>query len=130
MMNLLKFHPHSTLCHFPQITPLRRPNFPLQFCLSNCSTSFHSLPPAKPGFRTLNVSKAEALLFDEEETEKIDTSVDDTSSESEYLATDGVVYKKTLRLVECAMFAAVTGLVYFLSNSLSIEVFLILLFSF
>ncbi|XP_010551326.1 PREDICTED: uncharacterized protein LOC104821976 [Tarenaya hassleriana] len=33
----------------------------------------------------------------------------------------GVVYQKTLRLVECAMFAAVTGLVYFLSNSLAIE---------
>lgn len=32
-----------------------------------------------------------------------------------------MVYKKTLRLVECAMFAAVTGLVYFLSNSLAIE---------
>ncbi|KFK44559.1 hypothetical protein AALP_AA1G272700 [Arabis alpina] len=34
---------------------------------------------------------------------------------------DEAVYQKTLRLVECAMFAAVTGLVYFLSNSLAIE---------
>uniref|UniRef100_A0A7N0TTF7 DUF2232 domain-containing protein n=1 Tax=Kalanchoe fedtschenkoi TaxID=63787 RepID=A0A7N0TTF7_KALFE len=32
-----------------------------------------------------------------------------------------VVYKETLRLVECAMLAAVSGLTYFLSNSLAIE---------
>ncbi|KAF3325998.1 putative membrane protein [Carex littledalei] len=30
-------------------------------------------------------------------------------------------FQKTLRLVECAMFASVSGLAYFLSNSLSIE---------
>lgn len=48
------------------------------------------------------------------------------STEAEYLAMDGIVYQKTLRLVECAMFAAVGGLAYFLSNSLSIEVHLIL----
>ncbi|KAK9116257.1 hypothetical protein Sjap_015204 [Stephania japonica] len=34
---------------------------------------------------------------------------------------DGVVYRETLRLVECSMFAAVSGLLYFLSNSLAIE---------
>lgn len=33
-----------------------------------------------------------------------------------------VVFEKTLRLVECAMFASVAGLAYFLSNSLAIEV--------
>ncbi|OAY77518.1 hypothetical protein ACMD2_21614 [Ananas comosus] len=32
-----------------------------------------------------------------------------------------VVFEKTLRLVECAMFASVAGLAYFLSNSLAIE---------
>ncbi|KAI3885208.1 hypothetical protein MKW98_002600 [Papaver atlanticum] len=37
------------------------------------------------------------------------------------LAIDGVVYNKTLRLVESSMFAAVAGLAYFLSNSLAIE---------
>ncbi|KAF6169063.1 hypothetical protein GIB67_038560 [Kingdonia uniflora] len=37
------------------------------------------------------------------------------------LATDGDVYRNTLRLVECSMFAAVSGLAYFLSNSLAIE---------
>lgn len=39
----------------------------------------------------------------------------------DYLAIDGAVYQKTLRLVECSMFAAVSGLAYFLSTSLSIE---------
>ncbi|KZV57928.1 hypothetical protein F511_12534 [Dorcoceras hygrometricum] len=39
----------------------------------------------------------------------------------EYLAEDGEVYQKTLRLVECAMFAAVSGLAFLLSNSLAIE---------
>ncbi|XP_057765654.1 uncharacterized protein LOC130986298 isoform X1 [Salvia miltiorrhiza] len=39
----------------------------------------------------------------------------------EYLAEDGEVYQKTLRLVECAMFAAVSALAFLLSNSLAIE---------
>lgn len=42
--------------------------------------------------------------------------------ELEYLAPGGEVYKKTLRLVESAMFAGVSGLAYILSNSLSVEV--------
>lgn len=37
------------------------------------------------------------------------------------LAIEGAVYKRTLRLVECSMFAAVAGLAYFLSNSLAVE---------
>ncbi|KAK7309956.1 hypothetical protein RJT34_07114 [Clitoria ternatea] len=37
------------------------------------------------------------------------------------LSPNGAVYQKTLQLVECSMFAALTGLVYFLSNSLAIE---------
>ncbi|KAF7132244.1 hypothetical protein RHSIM_Rhsim09G0116200 [Rhododendron simsii] len=46
---------------------------------------------------------------------------DDTVEVEEDLAIDGAVYQKTLRLVECSMFAAVGGLAYFLSTSLSIE---------
>ncbi|XP_060214943.1 uncharacterized protein LOC132641872 isoform X1 [Lycium barbarum] len=46
---------------------------------------------------------------------------EEDSEEYEYLAADGVVYKDTLRLVESAMFAAVSGLAYLLSNSLAIE---------
>lgn len=44
---------------------------------------------------------------------------------SEDLGDESEVFKKTLRLVECAMFASVAGLAYFLSNSLAIEVSLI-----
>lgn len=45
-----------------------------------------------------------------------------TSSDFEDLSENGVVYKKTLAMVECSMFAALNGLVYFLSNSLALEV--------
>ncbi|PHU02175.1 hypothetical protein BC332_27426 [Capsicum chinense] len=54
-------------------------------------------------------------IWSDKEEEKED------SEGIEYLAADGVVYKKTLRLVEGAMFAAVSGLAYLLSNSLAIE---------
>ncbi|PIM98577.1 hypothetical protein CDL12_28939 [Handroanthus impetiginosus] len=46
---------------------------------------------------------------------------EETKEFEEYLAEDGEVYQKTLRLVECAMFAAVSGLAFLLSNSLAIE---------
>ncbi|KAG6529107.1 uncharacterized protein LOC122042180 [Zingiber officinale] len=39
----------------------------------------------------------------------------------EDLGDDSKVFKKTLQLVECAMFASVAGLAYFLSNSLAVE---------
>ncbi|KAG7017148.1 hypothetical protein SDJN02_22260 [Cucurbita argyrosperma subsp. argyrosperma] len=42
-------------------------------------------------------------------------------SDLEDLSENGVVYKKTLAMVECSMFAALNGLVYFLSNSLALE---------
>lgn len=44
---------------------------------------------------------------------------------SEDLGEESQVFKKTLRLVECAMFASVSGLAYFLSNSLAVEVTLV-----
>ncbi|KAK3222700.1 hypothetical protein Dsin_009725 [Dipteronia sinensis] len=110
MMNLLKIHHHPLFSHIPQITPPHQPNFPLKFS-SLSSSSTLSLP--KPSFKLSCLSKTQPLLFNNEEDKKI--------SQFEDLAPDGVVYLKTLRLVECSMFAAVTGLVYFLSNSLSIE---------
>lgn len=45
-----------------------------------------------------------------------------TLSDLDDLSENGVVYKKTLAMVECSMFAALNGLVYFLSNSLALEV--------
>ncbi|KAL6538865.1 hypothetical protein OROMI_025191 [Orobanche minor] len=47
----------------------------------------------------------------------------------EYLAEDGEIYQKTLRLVECAMFAAVSALAFLLSNSLAIERYFASLFA-
>ncbi|KAJ6836355.1 uncharacterized protein M6B38_328145 [Iris pallida] len=41
--------------------------------------------------------------------------------EEDDLGEEGDVFRKTLRLVECSMFASVAGLAYFLSNSLAIE---------
>ncbi|EPS74596.1 hypothetical protein M569_00157, partial [Genlisea aurea] len=52
------------------------------------------------------------------------SEVDDDEGFDEYLAEDGEVYRKTLRLVECSMFAAVSGLAFLLSNSLAIEKYL------
>lgn len=53
------------------------------------------------------------------------SSIAEQSSEEgdgyEYLAKDGEVFQKTLRLVETAMFASVSGLAYLLSNSLAVE---------
>ncbi|XP_021293187.1 uncharacterized protein LOC110423324 [Herrania umbratica] len=68
-------------------------------------------------FSSLSKIKPSVYCDDEEETEGPRKG----SVEFEDLAPNGDVFRKTLRLVECSMFAAVTGLVYFLSNSLSIE---------
>ncbi|KAI7756233.1 hypothetical protein M8C21_007212 [Ambrosia artemisiifolia] len=46
---------------------------------------------------------------------------DENTRSSEDLTMNGDVYQKTLRLVECAMFAALGGLTYILSSSLAIE---------
>ncbi|XP_075480453.1 uncharacterized protein LOC142521130 isoform X1 [Primulina tabacum] len=51
----------------------------------------------------------------------IDKNGEEVEEFDEYLAEDGKVYQKTLRLVECAMFAAISGLAFLLSNSLAIE---------
>ncbi|CAL8095879.1 unnamed protein product [Prunus armeniaca] len=78
-----------------------------------------SLPPillSNPTFKFLRASASQASSFSTNEEESTEIS-----PELEDLSPDGVVYKKTLALVECSMFAALTGLVYFLSNSLAIE---------
>ncbi|CAK9149292.1 unnamed protein product [Ilex paraguariensis] len=63
------------------------------------------------------VSRTEAPIWSNEGEEK----PADVLMGFEDLAPEGEVYQKTLRLVECSMFAAVSGLAYFLSNSLAIE---------
>ncbi|GAV80223.1 DUF2232 domain-containing protein [Cephalotus follicularis] len=115
-MNLLTLRVHNKplFFHIPQNTPplssLSAPNF----LNLQPKIPFKSTPFSIPTFKNiLNVSKIKASVFNNEEAKD--------TAEFEDLTTNGVVYQKTLRLVECSMFAAVTGLVYFLSNSLNIE---------
>ncbi|KAL0380697.1 UNVERIFIED_CONTAM: hypothetical protein Sangu_0134000 [Sesamum angustifolium] len=56
--------------------------------------------------KTSKVNNA-ATLFSIDKNEE-----EETEDFEEYLAEDGEVYQKTLRLVECAMFAAVSGLAF------------------
>ncbi|GMN38889.1 hypothetical protein TIFTF001_008120 [Ficus carica] len=70
---------------------------------------------SRPIFRPARASETETWIFRNEEGDG------ESSSELDDLSPDGAVYRKTLALVECSMFAALTGLVYFLSNSLAIE---------
>ncbi|KAA8532793.1 hypothetical protein F0562_032826 [Nyssa sinensis] len=138
-MNLFKFHHQpSSFCIsqilLPQL-PLSPPRFlslpispvphepkpSLTFNAVSFSTPPSILPISlskpQPKCKHFRVSETEAApVWSSEEEEIIGTS-----TEFEDLAPDGVVFQKTLRLVECSMFAAVSGLAYFLSNSLAIE---------
>ncbi|CAN6448700.1 unnamed protein product [Victoria cruziana] len=58
---------------------------------------------------------------EDESTVYSDENLEGGEVDNVEISVDGDVYQRTLRLVECAMFAAVTGLVYYLSNSLAIE---------
>lgn len=84
-----------------------------------------SFSPSKANFRFRHVRVSnieEAPSCSNEEKKK--------NSDDEDLTADGEVYKKTLRLVECSMFAALGGLAYILSSSLAIEVIVLLLICF
>ncbi|KAB1225494.1 hypothetical protein CJ030_MR1G018613 [Morella rubra] len=97
-----------------QTTPFHLSRTPPQFPTPPFSPLLHKSNP----FTTLKffgVSKAEALITGDGGYTKASTEIED-------LSPNGAVYRKTLALVECSMFAALTGLVYFLSNSLAIEV--------
>ncbi|KAG1364339.1 hypothetical protein COCNU_11G011660 [Cocos nucifera] len=84
------------------------------------SSSFSALsrsPISFPGFQPrFSISGAEKHTQKEEEEYSGGISV-----EYEDLGAEGEIFGKTLRLVECAMFASISGLAYFLSNSLAIE---------
>lgn len=75
-----------------------------------------NIPRCKPTFRSSSVSGFDATVGSNGGKNF------DFSPQLDDLSQDGVVYQKTLALVECSMFAALSGLVYFLSNSLAIEV--------
>ncbi|CAH2033908.1 unnamed protein product [Thlaspi arvense] len=123
-MNLLKtIHYQSTVTQFYRFATT-------QSFASSSSSSLLSLSLQRPRislvstsnrscFALSSVSSTRASISgNQEDGKKEDAERNSFVSVEEG---DKVVYQKTLRLVECAMFAAVTGLVYFLSNSLAIE---------
>ncbi|KAJ6910448.1 hypothetical protein NC652_021191 [Populus alba x Populus x berolinensis] len=127
IMNILQIH--NLKPQFPytfRTVPHHSLSGPLNFSprkstrLSSSSFLLLLVTPIRPTFKIFTVSRIEASFFDnnKEDEERNSATI---LTELEDLAPDGVVYQNTLRLVECSMFAAVTGLVYFLSNSLSIE---------
>lgn len=127
-MNLLKiklnnhrFNHHHQLCQNSQITPNLSPHFlfhPSQKQKSNFSVSYTPLIYSFTKYAKASAIHSKAPFFANEKLEEEEESKDF----EEYLAEDGEVYQKTLRLVECAMFSAVSGLAFLLSNSLAIEV--------
>lgn len=106
--------------------PYTRPSLPhllspfsqrINFSLKPNLFTFSPILLSKPNFKLFRASESRTLIYgnEDEEATGISTDLDD-------LSPNGVVYRKTLALVECSMLAALTGLVYFLSNSLAIEV--------
>ncbi|GLT63464.1 hypothetical protein SLA2020_360270 [Shorea laevis] len=124
-MNLLKIQHQPLFFHISR-TALPRPSLSPPI-LHRIEPKIHFKSASTPlckfqCFKVSSISKFEASVYNnEEEEEEEEEGPADASVEFEDLAPNGVVYQSTLRLVECAMFAAVTGLVYFLSNSLAIE---------
>ncbi|RDX80430.1 hypothetical protein CR513_39019 [Mucuna pruriens] len=107
------------------------PHSPFLSSISKATHSLHSLslpfpsnsplslkPPPSLSSNLLRVSRVGVPVCRTEHHEEENNGV---SLELHVLSPNGAVYQKTLQLVECSMFAALTGLVYFLSNSLAIE---------
>ncbi|CAA7036327.1 unnamed protein product [Microthlaspi erraticum] len=119
-MNLLKtIHYHSTITQFHRFATTHSfassPSSPLSISLQRPRISLVT---------TSNRSSFALSSFSSSSRASISSNQENGKKEEAYVSAeerDEVVYQKTLRLVECAMFAAVTGLVYFLSNSLAIE---------
>ncbi|KAL0698885.1 hypothetical protein Bca4012_055007 [Brassica carinata] len=113
-MNLLKTsHHQSTLTQFYRFATAK----------PFASSSLLSLSPQRPRISLVSTSNRTCLALSSVSSTRASFSgnQEDGGKKEESEEGDEVVYQKTLRLVECAMFAAVTGLVYFLSNSLAIE---------
>ncbi|XP_030550025.1 uncharacterized protein LOC115754962 isoform X1 [Rhodamnia argentea] len=121
-MNLLRIHHDRTsfLLHrtAPRRLPLPAPPFPRPPKLHPHPISVSLSPSRTCSFGAHGFSKHAATAYGDEKGESLDGEAVEMEED---LSVDGVVYQNTLRLVECSMFAALSGLVYFLSNSLSIE---------
>ncbi|XP_013657109.1 uncharacterized protein LOC106361848 [Brassica napus] len=112
-MNLLK-----TIHH--QFTTTQFYHFSTTNSFASSSSSLLSLSPQRPRISLVSSSNRSCLALSSISRASFSGNREDGKKE-EAEEGDELVYQKTLRLVECAMFAAVTGLVYFLSNSLAIE---------
>ncbi|XP_076925342.1 uncharacterized protein LOC143588126 [Bidens hawaiensis] len=115
-MNILKFHAYHHLQ--PQFSCNIHPVSSTTYRKSKpCNASSPSiLSHAQfPISRTNSNLRASASLW------TLKDYVEDDARSSEDLTMNGDVYQKTLRLVECSMFAALGGLTYILSSSLAIE---------
>ncbi|XP_061340733.1 uncharacterized protein LOC133287186 isoform X2 [Gastrolobium bilobum] len=118
----LKTYQHSSFFPISKANPLHislQPHF-LSLPFSS-KPSFSLLSLSLPtSSNLLRVSKFGVPVCSSENEEE-EEEHKESSPELQDLSTNGPVYQKTLQLVECSMFAALTGLVYFLSNSLAIE---------
>ncbi|CAO2828443.1 unnamed protein product [Amaranthus hypochondriacus] len=111
----ISYSPRLLSCSFSSISKPSLLPFKL-FHPYNVFSSSNSLSSLK--LQTFKVSDfVPSSSWDNEEEERL---IDDSGCLQD-LAPDSPVYQKTLRLVECSMFAAVAGLTYLLSNSLAIE---------
>ncbi|CAI0458755.1 unnamed protein product [Linum tenue] len=133
-MNFLRIHNGSyqpRILHVDQLPHLRHLSATVQLPSTQrlsliSSSTILPLSLRKPTFKFSSIPRINASVVDGKEEERqeereSEEGLSNDGRETDYLAPDGDVYRNTLRLVECSMFAAVTGLVYFLSNSLSIE---------
>ena len=109
--------PSPSICFFP------RASFLPTTLYSNGLSSSLSLPSSRPTpLRVSHILPSFLGIREREQEQEQEESSDDGSAKIDDLAPDSPVYQNTLRLVECSMFAAVAGLAYLLSNSLAIEV--------
>lgn len=125
-MSVLKINLHA---HHRHRLSLRPPNPHFLFLTSRQQFFKPSPPLVGPLYTCTNYVKNWKLnAATPFSIDKNNQQQDEIEDFEDYLAEDGEVYQKTLRLVECAMFAAVSALAFLLSNSLAIEVFLFLFF--
>ncbi|CAK8533201.1 unnamed protein product [Lathyrus sativus] len=110
----LKTHQH----HSPFFS-ISKPN---QLHTFSLQPHFLSLPPSPLQKLSLKLKpQPPPLSFPIQRFSNIKLPLFSNDEQLQDLSPKGEVYQKTLQLVECSMFAALTGLVYFLSNSLAIE---------
>lgn len=79
--------------------------------------------PSIPSIPILPSSTSTSRAYATQPERRLSSSIHCNSHNDSHSHSDrgDEAFQKTLRLVECAMFASVSGLAYFLSNSLSIE---------